>query len=105
MTANLLRIPDRCYMWIEVDGFPPNARVDLSILAKRDDLVWKFLDDQFYPEMNVDAQGHLEYLTQPVWIDHEEWEDITVCPLAYAPAYNLSAATDCMELPYLCNPD
>jgi hypothetical protein len=109
MTAFMLAIPDRCFVVLDLSGFPPNSLVNFSMLALKDGLVYKFLDDQYRNDVPVDEDGDLDdFVMGPVWVEpdpRDPFAEISVIPMAYSPSHNLTASADPMLIQPVCNPD
>ncbi len=104
MTALLLNLVDRCLVFLDLSGFPPNDLVNLSMLARANGMVSRFLDDQFYNDLPVDQHGNLEFSMTNVWVEHEPFVTITVCPIAVSQSTGATVSAGCMILPESCDP-
>jgi hypothetical protein len=105
MSAFLLNLTDRCYVVVELSGFPPNGLVNLSMAAFKDDNFFRFVDDQFYFDIPVGQDGTLQYAMGPVWVDRDPFVNVTVLPFADSPATGQVSSIDFVPLPESCNPN
>jgi hypothetical protein len=105
----VLELRDRheCYVNVTLTGFPPNAPVELSMIAFKDDLFYGFLNDQFYDYLHVDEQGQLVFLMGPVWVPRDVGVQVRVIPFASTQVTGSISSTDDepLYINEVCNPN